>query len=170
MTSISTKKEQTNERGGKSCWAGRKVGNTNSERTSQLTHNRPPTNNTCSILSIQPVHVQGAALGESNQQQYKSNWAGLQRWPHQSHWHCRQSSQLIIGEAERPNLTWLHADHSHHLEKQVEMIYLSLVVNLFERGGVKGLDKGAVQFRWLTSDWIYLYLWCAAPCQPLFQK
>ncbi len=130
MTSISTKKEETNERGGKSCWAGRKVGNTNSERTSQLTHNRPPTNNTCSILSVQPVHDQGAALGESNQQQYKSNWAGLQRWPHQSHWHCGQSSELITGEAERPNLTWLHTDHSHQLEKQVEMIYLSLVVNL----------------------------------------
>lgn len=50
----------------KTYWAGRKVGNTNSERTSLLTHNRPPTNNTCSILLLQLIHVQGAAFGESN--------------------------------------------------------------------------------------------------------
>lgn len=39
----------------KKCWAGKKQATQTSEGTSQLAHNRPPTNNTRSIFSVAPV-------------------------------------------------------------------------------------------------------------------
>lgn len=67
-------------------------------------------------FSSQPVHAQGALLREIKP--------------------CARLTFLLHREAEELNLTWLHGDHSHHLENQVSVIDV-ILERVFDRGGVK---------------------------------